>query len=369
MEIASVDASGTPTNNILASTAIPSAAVPTDQFTTITGNFAPNSAATVVQGNKYALVLHTPDTKQNSWSFRDGDPCAEGALYQAFSGGGFSAGGSGSWDANFAVYVTPLPPPNDDFANAQAINGSTASVNGKTAAATRESGEPDHYTSDPADASWWVGDHSVWYSWKAPASGSTTIDTCQANIDSILAVYTGSQLSSLTRVADNNNHPDCPSGSWGSKVTFNAQSGTTYRLAVGDAGGLRESTFTLNLVAPADTTAPRVKKVVPAENATGIAPGTNISAFFSEDMRGASINTNTIKLFKAGTTDPPLAAVVSYDAAKKKAILNPDANLQRGAKYKAVVSTWPKDLAGNRLDQNPTASGNQPKKWFFTVKN
>ncbi len=55
---------------------------------------------------------------------------------------------------------------------------------------------------------------------------------------------------------------------------------------------------------PPDTTAPRVKRVVPAENATGIAPGANVSAFFSEAMRAGSINTNTVKLFKAGTTTP-----------------------------------------------------------------
>ena len=117
-----------------------------------------------------------------------------------------------------------------------------------------------------------------------------------------------------------------------------------------------------------DTTAPRVKRVVPAENATGIAPGANVSAFFSEAMRRGSINTNTIKLFKAGATTP-LAAVVSYDASTKKAVLNPNANLQRGAKYKAVVTTGTKDLAGNRLDQNTTLSGNQQKTWFFTVRN
>jgi trimeric autotransporter adhesin len=139
---------------------------------------------------------------------------------------------------------------NDNFANAQSISGTTLSVSGTTQSATRETGEPDHYTSNPADAGLWLGDHSVWYRWTAPSSGSTTIDTCQANIDSILAVYTGTALTSLSRVADNNN--DFCGGGWGSKVTFNATAGTTYNIAVSDAGGLRESTFTLKLVAPAD---------------------------------------------------------------------------------------------------------------------
>jgi hypothetical protein len=115
-----------------------------------------------------------------------------------------------------------------------------------------------------------------------------------------------------------------------------------------------------------DLTPPKVKRVVPAENATGIAPATNVSAFFSEAMRAGSINTKTVRLFKAGTTTP-LAAAVSYDPEKQKAILNPDANLQRGVKYKAVVTTGARDLAGNRLDQNATEENNQPMKWTFTT--
>ena len=77
------------------------------------------------------------------------------------------------------------------------------------------------------------------------------MDTCQANIDSILAVYTGNSVNALTRITDNNG---C-SGGFGSKVTFRATAGTTYRIAVGDAGGGRENTFTLALN-PVDNVAP-----------------------------------------------------------------------------------------------------------------
>lgn len=117
-----------------------------------------------------------------------------------------------------------------------------------------------------------------------------------------------------------------------------------------------------------DTIKPRATRVVPAENATGIAPGTNVSAFFSEAMRAGSINANTVKLFKAGTTTA-IGATVTYDAANKKAILNPNANLRRGVKYKAVVTTRVRDLAGNQLDQNRSVAGNQPKVWFFRIRN
>ncbi len=115
---------------------------------------------------------------------------------------------------------------------------------------------------------------------------------------------------------------------------------------------------------------PTVTSVVPLEGATGIAPGANVNAFFSEAMRAGSINTSTVKLFKVEEgPDTPVDATVNYGALAKKATLDPIANLVRGARYKAVVTTGAKDLAGNRLDQDPTLSGNQPKTWFFTVRN
>jgi len=119
---------------------------------------------------------------------------------------------------------------------------------------------------------------------------------------------------------------------------------------------------------PADTTPPRVSSTVPGANATGVAPGANITATFSEAMNVNSIDGTTFKLMKAGTTTV-IGAVVSYDPTTKKAILNPNANLQLGTKYKAVVTTGATDLAGNRLDQNSSLSGLQQKAWTFTIRN
>ena len=107
---------------------------------------------------------------------------------------------------------------------------------------------------------------------------------------------------------------------------------------------------------PADTTPPRVSSTVPGANATGVAPGANITATFSEAMNVNSIDGTTFKLTKKGSTT-------------KKAILNPNANLQLGTKYKAVVTTGATDLAGNRLDQNSSLSGLQQKAWTFTIRN
>ena len=116
-----------------------------------------------------------------------------------------------------------------------------------------------------------------------------------------------------------------------------------------------------------DATAPTVKSVTPAENATGVAPSANVSAIFSEAMSPSTVNTTTVTLRRAGATKR-VAATVSFDAAKNKAILNPKTNLLHGASYVATVTTGTRDLAGNALDQNPSLAGNQAKVWKFTVK-
>jgi uncharacterized delta-60 repeat protein len=118
-----------------------------------------------------------------------------------------------------------------------------------------------------------------------------------------------------------------------------------------------------------DTRAPKVDSVLPTEDATVVAPGANVKATFSEAMSNSSITTDTVKLFRAGTTTP-IAAVVSYDSGTKTATLNPDIDLRLGTRYKSVVTIATRDLAGNWLDQDQDpANGNQSKKWFFTVRN
>ena len=138
--------------------------------------------------------------------------------------------------------------PNDAFASPQVLPGKRIEVIGTTRDATREADEPDHCATASCGESFeWIGDHTVWYRWKAPASGRVTIHTCAGTfIDSILAVYTGDQLASLTRVAESNN--DCVgTNNFGSKVVFRAKQGKIYQIVVGDAGGAREEPFTLSL--------------------------------------------------------------------------------------------------------------------------
>lgn len=85
---------------------------------------------------------------------------------------------------------------------------------------------------------------------KVRSSNRVTVDTSGAGFDTILAVYTGSAVGSLTRVACND---DVAFGDRGSLVQFTAVPGTTYRTQVGGYNGV-SGTFPLYITrAPAGT--------------------------------------------------------------------------------------------------------------------
>jgi hypothetical protein len=90
------------------------------------------------------------------------------------------------------------------------------------------------------------------------------------------------------------------------------------------------------------------------------------------EMMASSIITpaTTFKLVRlnADGTTTRVTAAVRYDAATKKATLNPSSNLSSRRTYKATVTSGAQDLAGNALDQNPNIEGNQSKNWKFKVR-
>jgi hypothetical protein len=167
------------------------------------------------------------------------------------------------------------------------------------------------------------------------------MNTCTSDFDTLLGVYTGSALGSLTEVVANDDGCGLATGS---KVTFNATKNTTYQILVGGFAG-NQGTFTLEVI---DKEPPKVTSTTPSNNGR-VAPGANIKATFSEPMRGSSLNTTTFRLKKAGTTKF-VGATVTYDPATNKATLNPNNNLQSGRTYVATVTTGAQDEAGNSLD-------------------
>jgi hypothetical protein len=113
------------------------------------------------------------------------------------------------------------PPANDMFANAQLISGATGYVTGTNVDATLEPGEPSGFTTDK----------TVWYRWTAPSNLSMTFQTTAGTLsDTVLGVYVGSAVNSLTMVTWNDDINGVQDRS--SRVTFIANAGTTYKIQV-----------------------------------------------------------------------------------------------------------------------------------------
>src|ERR1035437_3795980 len=149
--------------------------------------------------------------------------------------------------AGLTLSVAHAQPANDNFANATVLTGDWGSMNVDNNLATAEPNEPSH-AGFPASA-------SVWYQWTAPSDGEVTLDTIGGiNVDTVLAVYTGTSQATLSQVAANDDlypinssNPQLnysgidylasyfsyyqtfygPSG-----LRFNARGGTTYYFAV-----------------------------------------------------------------------------------------------------------------------------------------
>ena len=118
-------------------------------------------------------------------------------------------------------------PLNDAFVDATDLGAlGEEAYQGTTIAASKETGEPDHAAN--------AGGKSVWFRWTAPGDGSVphlALATF-ASFDTLLAVYTGASVDTLTEVASND---DGASG--GSTVSFATTPGTTYHIAVDGFAG------------------------------------------------------------------------------------------------------------------------------------
>jgi hypothetical protein len=118
------------------------------------------------------------------------------------------------------------PPPGNLFTDRIIITGAIGTLTAQNFNATAETGEANHAGV--------IGGSSVWWSWTAPHGGIAAIDTHGSTFDTLLAVYSGTALSSLVSIASNDN--DGSAGNT-SGVSFVAETGTTYQIAVDGVNG------------------------------------------------------------------------------------------------------------------------------------
>ena len=133
-----------------------------------------------------------------------------------------TAEASGKASASTSITIPVIhTPANDNFDERAGLSGRKVSLSGFTnRAATAEENEPKHYRSKPQK--------SVWFTWASPRNGRADIWLKGSNFDTVMAVYRGSTLDNLRRVA----RDDDGGGKLTSRVRFNVRKGRTYHFAV-----------------------------------------------------------------------------------------------------------------------------------------
>lgn len=161
---------------------------------------------------------------------------ARGAVAAGMAGGLAAAGPLAAQDASGEALVildAAEVPSNNNFAAAMVVAlgaGDRAVVAATNVDATREAGEPPHRSV--------LDTTTVWFRLLARSSGTVIIDTHGAQIDTVLAVYTGTTLANLHRVRLNDNYDRTNRYTYRtSRVTLDVVSGTTYHVVVAGKRG------------------------------------------------------------------------------------------------------------------------------------
>lgn len=130
--------------------------------------------------------------------------------------------------AQASLHIGPIPPVlpfSDAFSARGSIAGLSGLGRGFNTNATSELNEPLH--------AYLSGGRSIWLQWVVPASGEATFDTVGSFFDTSLAIYSGTNLSTLTNVTSDDN----AGGFYASKVNFAVHTGETYVIALDGVAG------------------------------------------------------------------------------------------------------------------------------------
>ncbi len=184
----------------------------------------------------------------------------------------FRVGGYNSAQGTGTLTITNLAcptPSNDTCFTAQTVNA------GATPFSTRGACSDGFISALCANDSGNIP-RDVWYSWTAGCGGQATIDTCVADYDTKLAVYTTCPFGDQTAIACNDDA--CGTTGLRSRVMFTASAGTTYLLRVGGFNS-QSGTGTLNIAVAASA---------PANNACASATTVTANGSFVGTLCGAT---------------------------------------------------------------------------------
>jgi hypothetical protein len=179
------------------------------------------------------------DNHTNVWTSQVNIQAVAGTAYQIVISGGYNE----SMGTIRLKIIPGAPPANDSFTNRIWLTGAiTNFITANNYGATREVDEL-----NPGFEKYSPGDHTVWWSWKAPEDGRVTITTEGSDFDTRLAVFTGTALTNLMLVALNDDQGYPHQDYYASRVNFAVQANTIYQMVVDGVVGSPEGTIQLAL--------------------------------------------------------------------------------------------------------------------------
>jgi IPT/TIG domain len=188
------------------------------------------------------------------------------------------------WNAaKNSFLVANIAPGNDKFANATPIDLTAGIYIGSNRLAHSETGEPATAGSPAA--------RSIWYSVTPPTSERLTVDTKGSGFDTVLGIYSGTSVGSLTLVAGNDN---AATGTT-SQAFGDLTGGTTYFVKVdGKAGAVGPAILHAQFT-PTGTTPAVITTVSPTQGPAGTTititgSGFNVTPFFAVEVNGAPVS-------------------------------------------------------------------------------
>ncbi|XPM60832.2 MAG: hypothetical protein EDM05_028195 [Leptolyngbya sp. IPPAS B-1204] len=198
-------------------------------FTVDTGDSDFNTYVSVYSGTSLNTLTWLPRNGEG-WGMQSDRWQAE---VQAGTTYYIAVDGVDDWTGNIILkYNLTDPPANDKFMQAAELTGRNGRVVGSNVNALSEVGEPGQ--------SWTI--NSVWWRWTAPKNGVLNLDTMGSNFDTYLSLFSGSSLTSLSVLAQND---DISGTNYHSRIQVPVRANTTYYIAV-DGAGHETGAITLN---------------------------------------------------------------------------------------------------------------------------
>jgi len=251
---------------------------------------------------------------------------------------------AGSRSPNRLLYLDPAatpvpsPPANDQFSAAGTLStGLSTVVTGTNVLATAEPGEPVHSGSG--------GGQSVWWRFTAPANGRVTLTTRGSDFDTVLAVYRGSAVSSLTEVIANDDIVDGIDRV--SEVSFDAVRDVTYRVAV---DGWEGSWGSIRLVMTTPWTEDLLSPPTPPPSNSGMITTLKPVRILDTRTTGTRVTTTPTRLRITGRNNIPNTGVAAV-------ALNVTATQTTGTGY---VTVYPCGTPPNTSNLNYTLGQDIP---------